>query len=75
MILATSWHTVEVETFQVDHRVGDVVFLFSFFEESSFVDDSHFLELVDVFRREFFLWEGFFILHVASPLFIREIES
>ena len=55
--------------------MGDIVFFLSFLEESSIIDDSHFFQLVDIFGREFLLWEHFFILHVASSLLVREIES
>ena len=73
--LATSRHTVEIETFDIDHWVSDIVFLFSFFEESSIIDDSHFFELVYIFCGEFFLWEGILVLYIASPLLVWEIES
>jgi hypothetical protein len=73
--LFASWHTVEVESFLVHHSFGDIVFLFSFFEESAIIKYSLFDEGVDIFGWESLRREGFFILHVASALLIGHIET
>ena len=73
--LATARHSVEVETFLVDHGMGDIVFLFSFSEESSFVDDPEFYELIEILGRKFLLWKCLFVLVVSSAFLIGEIES
>ena len=73
--LLASWHPVEVESFEIRHRFGDIVFFLSFFEKSTFIDDSHLNELIDIFCWELFLRECFFVLIVSSSFLVREIES
>ena len=75
IFLATSRHSIEIDSLQVDHRFGNIVFFLSFFEESAFIDDAELDELVDIFGGEFLFWKGFLILHVPSPFLVTEVES
>jgi hypothetical protein len=51
-LLRRTRHAIVVKAFDINHGLRDVVFLFSFFEEPSLIDDTHLDELVDIFRRE-----------------------
>ncbi len=73
--LATPRHSIEIETFLIHHGMGDIVLLFPFSEESSFVDDSEFYELIEILGRKFLLWECFLILEISGTSLVREIES
>lgn len=73
--LITSWHSIEIKSLEIYHGFCDIVFLLSFLEKSTFIEDSLFDQRVDVLCWEFFLWKGFFVLHIASTLLVWEIES
>ena len=73
--LGRSGHTIEIKSFDIYHRLCEVVFLFSFFEESPFIDDSHLDELIDILGWEFLFWECLFILEIANTPFERRIDS
>lgn len=70
-----SRHAIEIKPFLVHHSFGDVVFLFSFFKESTLVDDAHFYELIDVFRWESLWGKCFFILVVAVSLLVWHVKT
>ena len=72
--LATARHSIEVETFLVDHGMGDIVFLLPFSEESSFVDDPEFYELIEILGRKFLLRKCFLILEISGTSLVGEIE-
>ena len=74
-ILITSWHTIEIKSFQVNHRFCNIIFLFSLLEKSSFIEYSLFDKCIDIFCRELFLRKSFLILHVSSSLFIGKIKA
>ena len=69
-----SWHSIEVESFEVGHGFSEEIFLFSFSEESSLVDDSELNECICIFCWEFFLWKCFLILHISGSFLVRHIE-
>lgn len=47
--LFASWHTVEIESFLVYHRLCVKVFLLSFFKKTTLVKESHFKKRLKVF--------------------------
>ena len=73
--LLASWHTIKIKSLEVYHWFGNIIFLLSFFKKSSFINDSHLNQLIDIFCWKLFLWEGFLILHISSSFFVWEIES
>lgn len=73
--LALSRHTIEIKSLEVYHRFCDIIFLLSFFKKTSFIENSHFDELIDIFCWELLFWKGFFVLIVSSSFFVWQIKS
>lgn len=70
-----AWHSVKIKSFSVDHGFSDIIFLFSLFKKSSFIKNSHFYQLFNIFGWKFFLWEVLLILQIAISFFVWLITS
>ena len=72
--LIAPWHPIKIKSLEIRHRFGEKVFLFSFFEESSLVDDPESDECICIFAWEFFLRKCFLVLHISGSLLVRHVE-
>ena len=73
--LATSRHSIEIKSLDIDHWFRDIVFLLSFLEESSVIEYPLFHEWVDVFRRKSFRRECLLVLEVVRSFLKWQIVS
>ena len=67
--LFPSRHAIKIETLLVYHRFGMKIFLFSFFEKSTLIEQSHFNKRLKIFGRKFPFRPILFIFEIMFSFF------